>query len=122
MKMTMVGAMRTGVGLVALGWMGLPALAAPMTYKDVSVVDVECSKHTATTAAGDKHTRDCALDCADSGFAIITADDKVVKLDKAGNEKMAAALKESKAVDHVRVNVSGEQDGDVLKVTAVKVL
>jgi hypothetical protein len=86
------------------------------------VVDVACSKHTSTTADGDKHTRDCALDCADSGFAIITTGDKVIKLDKAGNEKMAAALKASKAVDHVRVDVSGEQDGDTLKVTALKVL
>jgi hypothetical protein len=102
--------------------MTLPALAAPATYKDVSVVDVACSKHTSTTADGDKHTRDCALDCADSGFAIITTGDKVIKLDKAGNEKMAAALKASKAVDHVRVDVSGEQDGDTLKVTALKVL
>jgi hypothetical protein len=113
--------MKVGIGVITIGLMASPAFAAPISYSNVSVVDVACSKHTSTTAAGDKHTRECALDCADSGFAIITADDKVIKLDKAGNDKLAEALKASKAVDHVRVNASGELDGDILKVTAIKI-
>jgi hypothetical protein len=120
MNKTMGRAVRVWIGLAAMGLMALPAIAAPATYKNVPVVDVSCSKHVATAEAGDKHTRACALDCADSGFAIITADNKVLKLDKAGNEKVAAALNASKAVDHVRVDVSGDLDGDVLKVTSMK--
>jgi hypothetical protein len=118
MTKTMMGSM--WVGVAAMGLTSVAAMAAPVKYTNVAVVDVMCSKNTSTTAAADKHTVSCALDCADGGFAVITADDKVLKLDKAGNEKMLAALKATKVVDHVRVNVSGDLDGDVLKVTEMK--
>ena len=44
----------------------MPAFAAVETYKDVSVVDVNCSKKVA--ADPDSHTRACALKCAASGY------------------------------------------------------
>jgi hypothetical protein len=108
------------MSLLALGLMATPALAETQTFKDVSVVDVACSKKVAATA--DAHTRDCALMCEKSGFGIVTADKKFLKFDPDGNAKIAAALKASDQKDHLRVNVSGDVQGDTLKVTSVKLL
>lgn len=106
--------------LALLGLLVLPALASAETYKDVPVVDVNCSAKVAS--APDTHTRACALKCAESGFGIITQDKKFIKFDAAGNKEITAALKASDKKDHLRVDVSGEVEGDTLKVTSIKLL
>jgi hypothetical protein len=106
--------------LVLLGLAAMPALAAVETYKDVPVVDVNCSKKVA--ADPDSHTRACALKCAASGFGIVTKDKQFLKFDAAGNAKIADALKASDKKDHLRVDVSGDVQGDTLKVTSIKLL
>jgi hypothetical protein len=95
-----------------------PALAA--TYNDVPVVDVNCSRKVA--ANPDAHTRDCALKCAASGFGIVTSDQHFLKFDAAGNAKILDQLKASGKSDHLRVNVTGDVQGDTLKVASVKLL
>jgi hypothetical protein len=110
--------MKILASLLALGLMATPALAA--TYNDVSIIDVACSKKGAATA--DSHTRDCALMCKDSGFGIVTADKKFLKFDADGNAKMLKQLEASDKKDHLRVNVSGDVQGDTIKVTSVKLL
>jgi hypothetical protein len=106
--------------LVLLGLAAMPALAAVETYKDVSVVDVNCS--TKVAADPDSHTRACALKCAASGFGIVTKDKQFLKFDAEGNAKIADALKASGKKDHLRVDVSGDVQGDTLKVTSIKLL
>jgi len=106
--------------LLAFGLLAAPALAETKTFNDVSVVDVACSKKVAADA--DSHTRDCALKCKESGFAIVTADNQVLKLDADGNAKVLKQLKASDKADHLRVNVSGDVQGDTLKVTSIKLL
>ena len=106
--------------LVLLGLAAMPALAAVETYKDVSVVDVNCS--TKVAADPDSHTRACALKCAASGFGIVTKDKQFLKFDAKGNAKIADALKASDKKDHLRVDVSGDVQGDTLKVTSIKLL
>jgi hypothetical protein len=106
--------------LVLLGLAAMPALAAVETYKDVAVVDVNCSKKVA--ADPDSHTRACALKCAASGFGIVTKDRQFLKFDAEGNAKIADALKASDKKDHLRVDVSGDVQGDTLKVTSIKLL
>jgi hypothetical protein len=59
---------------VVFGMCALPAFAAVETYKDVAVVDVNCSTKAAVTADPDSHPRSCALKCAGSGFGIVTQD------------------------------------------------
>jgi hypothetical protein len=86
----------------------------------VPVVDVNCSRKVA--ASPDAHTRDCALKCAASGFGIVTSDQHFLKFDAAGNAKIVEALKASSKPDHLRVNVTGDVQGDTLKVTAIKLL
>jgi len=106
--------------LVLLGLAAMPALAAVETYKDVPVVDVNCSKK--VTADPDSHTRACALKCAASGFGIVTKDKQFLKFDAEGNAKIADALKASDKKDHLRVDVSGDVQGDTLRVTSIKLL
>lgn len=106
--------------LALLGLVALPALAANESYKSVSIIDSNCSAKAA--ADPDSHTRSCALQCAMSGFGILTADKKFVKFDDAGNKKVEEALKASTKKDHLRADVSGELNGDTLKVTSFKLL
>jgi Tfp pilus assembly ATPase PilU len=106
--------------LLAFGLLAAPALAQTKTFTDVAIVDVACSKKVAADA--DSHTRECALACQKSGFAIVTADKQILKLDASGNAKVAEALKASDKADHLRVNVSGDVQGDTLKVSSVKLL
>ena len=112
--------MKILASLLMAGLMATPALAATQTFNDVSVVDVACSKKVASSA--DSHTRDCAVMCAESGFGIVTADKKFLKFDADGNAKVLAELKASDKKDHLRVNVSGDVQGDTIKVTSVKLL
>ena len=50
---------------------GMPILCAAETWKDVSLVDVNCS--TKVKDKPDTHTRNCALQCSKSGFGILTS-------------------------------------------------
>lgn len=105
---------------VLLSLCAMPALAAVETYKDVAVVDVNCS--TKVAADPDSHTRACALKCAASGFGIVTQDKHFLKFDAEGNSKIVEVLKASDNKDHLRVDVSGDVQGDTLKVTSIKLL
>ncbi|HEY1808356.1 MAG TPA: hypothetical protein VGG42_07320 [Acidobacteriaceae bacterium] len=108
--------MKYVIRLALIGLLALPAGA--QTFKNVPVVDTNCSRRVA--ANPDSHTRDCALKCAASGFGIITSDNQYLKFDAAGNQKILSQLKSSKETDHLRVNVSGTVQGDTLKVTSVE--
>jgi len=112
--------MKVLVSLLAAGLLATPALAAPKSFKDVPVVDVNCSSKVAENA--DAHTRDCALKCEKSGFGIVTEDKQFLKFDAAGNAKIIKQLQKSKEADHLRVNVKGDVNGDTLKVDSVKLL
>ena len=72
--------------------------------------------------AATMHTRQCAMmpDCEKSGYGVFTADNKYLVFDAAGNEQAAAALKSSKKKDNLKVKVSGEVDGETIKVASLK--
>ena len=106
--------------VLLFGLYTMPAFAAVETYKDVAVVDVNCSAK--VTADPDSHTRACALKCAGSGFGILTQDKHFLKFDADGNAKIAEALKASDKKDHLRVDVTGDVQGDTLKITSIKLL
>ncbi len=91
------------------------------TYKDLSAaVDVNCSEKVA--ADPDSHTRACALKCEGNGFGIVTKDQQFLKFDASGNARIVEALKPSDKKDHLRADVSGDVQGETLKVTFVKLL
>ena len=112
--------MKTLVSLLAIGLLASPAFAATKTFTDVPVVDQNCSSKAA--AHPDAHTRECALQCAKSGFGIITSDNQFLKFDAAGNNKIVKELKSSKEKDHLRVDVTGDVQGNTIKVASVKLL
>jgi hypothetical protein len=105
---------------VLFGMCALPAWATTETFDGVSVIDANCSKKAA--ADPDAHTRECALKCQASGYGIITKDHKYLKFDSAGNTKITEALKVSDKKDHLRVDVTGDVNGDTLQVTSIKLL
>ena len=112
--------MKKLICLGVLGLFALPAFAATQTFTDVSIVDSNCSKKVADNP--DTHTRACALKCEASGYGIITSDKKFLKFDAEGNKEVVAALKASARKDHLRADVTGDVEGDSIKVTSVKLL
>jgi hypothetical protein len=92
------------------------AIASAETFSG-TVVDVMCKNK---DLAG--HTRSCALDCAKSGFGVVQADGKFLKLDESGNARTLALLKKSSKEKDLKVKVTGTLDGEVIKVQAVELL
>ena len=70
------------------------------------------------------HTRECALmpACEKSGYGVFTYDNKFLKFDPAGSRKALAALKASKKEDDLKVEVTGEIQGDTIKVASLKLV
>jgi hypothetical protein len=107
---------RKPLGLIML--FAMPILCAAETWKDVSLVDVNCSAKVKDKP--DTHTRNCALQCSKSGFGILTADGNFLKFDVQGDKQAVAALKSSQATDHLRATVTGDREGNTVKVKSLK--
>jgi hypothetical protein len=82
-----------------------------------TLVDVMCR---GKDLAG--HTRQCALDCARSGFAVVTAGGKFLKLDESGNAKALAALKASTKNSDLKVRIAGAAKDGVIHVDTLELL
>ena len=102
--------------LMLLTVFSLPLFAEE--WKNAPVTDVQCSAR--TKADPDSHTKQCAMKCAKAGFGIFTSDGKFLKFDDKGNKEMTDALGKTDKNDHIRVDVKGEQAGDVIKVESLK--
>jgi hypothetical protein len=87
------------------------------TWKHVPMVDTMCS----SKAKGDpdKHTTQCALASATSGFGIVATDGTYLKFNQAGNSKAVALLKAAEQPGRIRVTLTGDQEGDTIKVTSL---
>jgi VCBS repeat-containing protein len=104
--------------LVVIALAGATAAFAE-EWTNVALIDHHClSKFKADP---DAHPTSCLIQCAKSGYGIITADGKWLKFDKAGNEKALEALKATDKKDHIRVNVTGEVKNGVLEVTQLSI-
>ena len=70
------------------------------------------------------HTRQCTLmpACQKSGYGVFTYDNKFLMFDDAGKRLALAAIKASKKEDELKVEVTGEIQGDKIKVTSLKLL
>ena len=106
------------LGVLAL--FAIPAFCAEQSFKNAPVVDAMCAKKVA--ANPDSHTKACALQCQGGGFGIVIPDQKFLKFDAAGNKQVLEQIKSSKKEDHLRVDVTGEVEGDTLKVQTVKLM
>ena len=71
------------------------------------------------------HTRKCVLmpACQRTSYGVYSLDTyKYLSFDASGNQKAAAALAASKKEDDIRVEVTGQVDGDKIKVSSLKLL
>jgi hypothetical protein len=117
-------------GLVA----GLASAASAADFKGVLMDQMCSSKAEVRIVSGPRleggmivaeaHTRECALApaCQKSGYGIFTWDNKFFKFDPAGSRKALAALKASKKEDDLKVEVTGELQGDTIKVASLKLV
>jgi len=104
---------------VVAGFMALPLAAAAETWKNVPVVDTFCLAR--VKADPDKHTTQCALQCAKGGYGLLAPDGSFLKFDAPGNEKTVAALKATEKADRLRATVVGERDGEIIKVSSIAI-
>ncbi|HEY2860139.1 MAG TPA: hypothetical protein VGJ21_17100 [Terracidiphilus sp.] len=100
--------------------MVLPMVASAEDWTNVGIIDTQCS--TKAKANPDAHTRDCALMCLKSGFGIVDKDGNYLKFDAKGNQQATKLIQATSKADHLRVNVSGTREGDVIHVSSVKLL
>ncbi len=92
----------------------LAPLAAAESFSG-TVVDVMCRGKDLSS-----HTRECALTCSKSGYALVTADGKFLKFDEGGNARALTQLKKLTKEKDLKAKVSGKLDGDVLKVESIE--
>lgn len=98
----------------------LPAVAAAEAWNNDSMIDTQCSAK--VKANPDAHTRDCALMCARSGFGIVDSSGNYLKFDDKGNQEALKLLQSSSKKDHIRVDVTGSKDGNLIHVDSLRLL
>jgi hypothetical protein len=111
---------------VALAALSATAADAPKAARPRKVtlkgtlMDVACATERADDLATlrIKHTRKCLQmpECEKSGFAVLTADNQVIRFDAAGNERAKAVVAATQQQKEIRVKVSGSLLGDQLTV------
>lgn len=111
--------MLTKTVLVVAGLLAFPLGVAAETWENVPVIDTMCISK--VKAEPDKHTKQCALQCAKGGYGLLTPDGTYLTFDAAGNDKAVAALKATKKADHLRATVTGERDGVSIKVASISI-
>jgi hypothetical protein len=87
-----------------------------------TLMDTGCAKkHMGENLAkADSHPKSCAMQCgAKTGFAVVTPDGKVLKLDEASNKKAMDYLQNGKS-DSMKVKVSGTVNGDTIAVDSIE--
>ena len=88
------------------------------------LVDIQCSVNEKEDPEymRTKHSRSCFQmpACEKSGYALLTADDKIIRFDAAGNERAKKLIAEAKNDKDWRIKVQGRLNGDALAVTKLE--
>jgi hypothetical protein len=118
--------MRLGTLATALAFAALTSTqmisgqSAPQTFKGY-LVDVMCgTAHAKEGAAyGEKHDKACLLmeECVKSGYALLTADNQILKLDSKGSAMALALIKKTEREKDWRATVSGTLSNGTIVVT-----
>lgn len=69
-----------------------------------------------------EHTRECALmgHCIESGFGVVTEDDRLTMLDAEATRKVVDAVEASDAREGIRLRVTRERRDGRMETTAVE--
>ena len=81
-----------------------------------TLMDVACSNPKMTAKELTDHGKDCMSmdDCDKSGYAVVTADNQIIRLDPKGNTMARAQLKATAKSKDFKVTVVGEvKDGTI---------
>jgi hypothetical protein len=112
--------------LIGLGLLAGFSMAASGADVEGILIDKMCSAKALSggQSAAKAHDKDCLLQdaCVKTGYGVYTSDGKYLKLDAAGDAKAVAAIKASKKTDNFMVRVTGNVEGDSIKVTNLKLL
>ena len=117
--------MKSLLGGVAAAVLVAGSLFAGSAQKiDGHLVDVACATENAAKPKpgfASKHSKDCLqmAECEGSGYAIVTADNKVIKLDAKGNETAKKLIAGSKKDADFKASASGTLEGDKLTVESL---
>ncbi|MGD9796144.1 MAG: hypothetical protein AB7V43_21985 [Acidimicrobiia bacterium] len=88
-----------------------------------TLMDIACSSHHATEAGyTESHDKKCLLmdACVKSGYSLVTADKKVLKFDKKGNDLALDLIKKTDHDKDWKVTVDGKVSGDTIAVASIK--
>ena len=123
--------------LVCIATAGTETNAAPGKVQGV-LIDKECSPNAETRLVPTPsphleggmlwaytHTKKCLLmpACQRSGYGVFAYDtNKFMAFDAAGNQKALALIQSSKKDDDMRIEVTGQVQGDKIKVATLKLL
>ena len=97
----------------------LTAVFAAAAFADSwtgTVVDVMCKDKDLAN-----HTAKCSVNCAKSGFGIVTSDGKFLKFNEAGNAKALAALKSTSKEKDIKAKVTGTIQDNVISVQSLEI-
>ena len=112
------------LGLLLGCCMALAAFAGEKATVKGYLVDKLCASAHASEGEnfGKVHKRECALKpwCVKGGYGVLAADTQFYKFDEAGDKKALEALKATSKADNLQVTVTGEKDGDSLKVASLR--
>jgi hypothetical protein len=87
------------------------------------LVDVMCAtKHATESDYIAKHDKKCLLmeGCIKSGYSLVTAEGKVVKLDPKGSQMALDLIKKTDRESNWAVVVNGTMSGDTLTVSSIQ--
>lgn len=101
--------------LIAVLAFSVCAVTASAAEWSGTLVDVMCKGQDLAS-----HTRKCALDCAKSGFAIVTSGGDFYKLDETGNAKALETLNASKKDKDLKAKVTGSLNAGVIQVDTLE--
>lgn len=92
---------------------------------DGYVIDVGCIRKNARDELLEKartHSRECALmgHCVESGYGIVTEDDRLIVLDSDATPKVVGVVGDSETEEGIRLHVQREQKGDTMETTSVE--
>jgi hypothetical protein len=107
------------LGVAALG----SAQTAPQTFKG-HLVDTVCADgHVKEDGYAVKHENSCNLmpGCMKTGYSLMTADKRALKLDAKGIEQATALVKSTKKTSDLRVTVVGKMEGQTVAVSSITV-
>jgi hypothetical protein len=108
--------------LVLFAALAVSSFAADTTVKGY-LVDLACAAEEGQKPGfGAKHTKDCLQmdECEKSGYGVLTADNKVIRFDKASNAQAKKFIADLKKTKDIKVSVTGAVKGDTIAVSKIE--